>query len=171
MGEILDIVDENDRVIGQAPRSVCHGDPSLMHRVAHIMVFNAEGELLLQKRGRNKRIQPGKWDTSVGGHLARGESYDLGAARELEEELGIRANALQAIYDYIWRSEIETERVRTYLLVWDGPYRFNRAEIEDARFWTPDEIEKNLGQAVFTPNFEVEWKRYLAWREGTTLSP
>ena len=67
--EFFDIVDDEDRVIGQAPRSQCHGDPRLVHRVAHVLVFNSRGELLLQKRSVTKDIQPGKWDTSVGGHL------------------------------------------------------------------------------------------------------
>ena len=86
MDEIVDLVDENDRVIGRALRSECHGDPDLIHRVVHIMVFNNGGNLLLQRRGLNKRIQPGKWDTSVGGHLSQGEAYRVAAAREMEEE-------------------------------------------------------------------------------------
>ncbi len=87
--EWFDIVDENDRVICQAPRSVCHGDPSLIHRVAHVLVFNRRGQLLLQKRSRSKDIQPGRWDTSVGGHLDPGEDYLEAAYREMREELGI----------------------------------------------------------------------------------
>ena len=67
--EIFDIVDENDRVIGQAPRSECHGNPALVHRVAHVLVFNSRGELLLQKRSQAKDIQPGKWDTILGAYV------------------------------------------------------------------------------------------------------
>ncbi|MBU0755215.1 MAG: NUDIX domain-containing protein [Planctomycetes bacterium] len=166
LSEMLDIVDENDRVIGQAPRRVCHGDPSLMHRVVHIMVFNNQGALLLQRRGMNKRIQPGKWDTSVGGHLSQGEGYEEGAARELEEELGIRSKAFKKMYDYIWRSEIETERVRTFYLVHGGPVQINQEEIMEARFWTIESVKENLGRGLFTPNFEVEWKRHLQWKDG-----
>jgi len=161
MREMVDIVDERDRVIGRASRAACHGDPSLMHRVVHILVLNPAGELLLQRRGMNKEIQPGKWDTSVGGHMASGEAYDAAARRELREELGIEAKGgLTHLYDYIWRSEIETERVRTYRLIHDGPYRIQKEEIEEAGFWTPAEIEARLGSGVFTPNFEEEWERF-----------
>ena len=79
--EIFDIFDENDQLIGQAARSECHGNPALIHRVAHVLVFNSQGALILQKRSPHKDIQPGKWDTSVGGHLLPGESYEAGAYR------------------------------------------------------------------------------------------
>jgi len=72
--ELFDLVNDDDKVIGQALRSACHGDPGLIHRAVHVLVFNSSGALLLQKRAPGKYIQPGKWDTSVGGHLALGES-------------------------------------------------------------------------------------------------
>ena len=166
--EILDIVDEKDRVIGQAPRAVCHTDPSKIHRAVHVFVFNRTGELLLQLRGYGKRIQPGKWDISAGGHMAAGEGYDEAAARELEEELGVsKAKGLTRLYDYLWRSPVETERIRTYLLVHDGPFRFPSDEIEALRFWKPTEVEAALGRGIFTPNFEVEWDRYKETRGET----
>jgi isopentenyldiphosphate isomerase len=85
----LDNVDEQDQVIGQAPRSECHGNPALVHRVAHVLVFDRSDRLLLQKRSMTKDIQPGRWDTSVGGHLDPGESYLEAACREMREELGV----------------------------------------------------------------------------------
>ncbi len=87
--ELLDLVDERGETVGTVRRGDCHGDPSLAHRAVHVFVKNSAGELFLQKRATSKRIQPGKWDTSVGRHLAPGESYEAGALRELEEELGV----------------------------------------------------------------------------------
>ncbi len=167
--EIFDIVDNNGRVIGRAPRSACHGDPSLAHRVVHIHVFNSAGDLLLQKRGKNKTIQPGKWDTSVGGHLAAGEGYDDAAAREFEEELGIdpaclAEGALLPIYDHVWRNEIETEHIRVFRLDFEGPFRFQRSEIDAVRFWAEAEIEAALGGGSLTPLFERGWALYKEWR-------
>jgi len=72
--KLFDLLNDDDKVIGQALRSACHGDPGLIHRAVHVLVFNSSGALLLQKRAPGKYIQPGKWDTSVGGHLALGES-------------------------------------------------------------------------------------------------
>ena len=63
--EYLEVVDEKGRIITSLPRSEIHGNPSLMHKVVHVLVFNDKGELLLQKRSMNKDVAPGKWDTSV----------------------------------------------------------------------------------------------------------
>lgn len=67
-GEEFEVVDEAGRVLGRAPRGTCHGDPSLIHRAVHVFVFDDEGRVLLQMRCAAKDIQPGKWDTSAGGH-------------------------------------------------------------------------------------------------------
>ena len=161
--ELFDIVDEDDRVIGQAPRSRCHGDPSLVHRVAHVLVFNDRGELLLQKRSRTKDIQPGRWDTSVGGHLDPGEDSLRAAYREMAEELGVRGVALTYLYPSRIRNAVESENVATYLARYDGEIRFDPQEIEEVRFWTCGEIEAALGSGVFTPNFEEEWVLFKDW--------
>jgi len=162
--EELEIVDEAGRVIGRALRSECHGNPALIHRTVHVLVFHTKGELLLQKRSEDKDIQPGKWDTSVGGHLDVGETYEEEAYREMAEELGIRDASLLPLYEYPMRNEIESENVRTYRCTYDGPITPDPKEISEARFWTSEEIERGLGSGRFTPNFEEEFKRYKAWR-------
>lgn len=161
--EFFDIVDENDRVIGQAPRSRCHGDPSLVHRVAHVLLFNSKSELLLQKRSAHKDIQPGKWDTSVGGHLDPGETYLEAAIREMREELGVARVPLTFLYYSKIRNEIESENVATYLTRYDGDVVFSPSEIDETRFWSAEEITASLGSGVFTPNFEEEWALYAEW--------
>ncbi|GAB4173587.1 MAG: NUDIX domain-containing protein [Geothermobacteraceae bacterium] len=161
--DIFDIVDEEDRVIGQAPRSKCHGNPNLIHRVAHVLVFDSRDRLLLQKRHPRKDIQPDKWDTSVGGHLEPGENYLDAARREMAEELGIIGVPLTFLYKSKIRNEVESENVATYLARWDGPIEFNPAEITEIRYWTRDEIEAAIGNGVFTPNFEEEWLMYVRW--------
>lgn len=162
-GEFFEIVDEQDRVVGRAPRSRCHGDPSLVHRVAHVLVFSPSGELLLQKRSMRKDVQPGKWDTSVGGHLDPGETYPEAARREMEEELGIRDIPLSFLYHSRIRNEFESENVATYLASYAGEIRFEPDEIDEVRFWSPEEIEEMLGTGTFTPNFEEEWEMFKEW--------
>jgi isopentenyl-diphosphate delta-isomerase type 1 len=162
--EVFDIVDENDRVIGQAPRAECHGNPALVHRVAHVLVFDRHDRLLLQKRAMTKDIQPGRWDTSVGGHLDPGESYLEAACREMREELGIEGVPLTWLYSSKIRNEIESENVSTYLARYDGEVHFAVEEIDEVRFWTAKEIDAALGTGVFTPNFEEEWGLWLAAR-------
>ncbi len=170
MDEYLEIVDEEDRVVGKALRSECHGDPSLVHRVAHVIVLNGSGEILLQKRSSDKDIQPGKWDTSVGGHLDPGEDYETAAYREMKEELGIEGLDLQFLYAYPNRNEIESEHVRTFLCRFDGAVDFDRKEITEVRFWKIEEIEARLGSGVFTPNFEEEFGYFKKVQSKIELS-
>ncbi len=161
--EMFEIVDEEDRVIGLRPRAECHGNPALVHRVAHVLVVNSDGALLLQKRSRLKDIQPGRWDTSVGGHLDPGEDYLAAARREMREELGLVDLPLTFLYHSRIRNAIESENVGTYLAYFSGEVCFNPEEIDAVRYWLPQEIEGALGQGVFTPNFEVEWRAYRDW--------
>jgi isopentenyldiphosphate isomerase len=159
--ELFELVDEDGRVIGTAPRSKCHGDPSLAHRSVHVFVLNRHGDLYLQKRSPAKDVQPGKWDTSAGGHLAPGETYEQAAVRELEEELGVRvaSSSLVLCHDYVWRTSIETEHVRTYELTYEGTIIPDRVEIDEGRYWSLAEIRQGCGRGIFTPNLEHELRR------------
>ena len=161
--ELFDIVDENGIVIGTAPRSKCHGDPSLIHRTAHVFVFHPDGQhILLQLRRKDKDIQPGKWDTSVGGHLDHGEDFETAALRELKEELGFSGTAeLEFLFDAKIRNEIESENTRVFSLISDGPFSFQKSEIDDIRFWSFEEIDRELasGGGAFTPNLCEELKK------------
>ena len=87
--EFFPIVDSDGNVIAKASRTECHSGSFLLHPVVHLHVFDAEGRLYLQKRADNKDIQPGKWDTSVGGHVDYGEDIETALLREAREELGI----------------------------------------------------------------------------------
>jgi len=155
--EIFDIVDENDNIIGQATRTECHGNPSLIHRTVHVVVFNSKGEILLQKRSKNKDIQPGKWDTAVGGHLMPGENYETAACRELTEELGV---SYKGKFNFLFfskiRNEIESENTKVFSITYDGPFFFNKDEIEEIRFWNSVELKTNIGKDLFTPSLESE---------------
>lgn len=162
--ELFEIVDENDVVIGTASRRECHGNPTLIHRVAHVLVVNAKGDMLLQKRSVHKDIQPGRWDTSVGGHLDPGESYHQAAVREMKEELGLAGLPLTFLYKSKIRNEIESENVATFLVRYDGEVDWNPREIDAVRYWTTEEIDAAIGTGVFTPNFEEEWAMYQAFR-------
>ncbi len=168
MEEYFDIIDELGAVIGQASRASCHGNPNLVHRVSHVLVVDRNDRIFLQKRSLRKDIEPGKWDTSVGGHLKVGESYDQAAVRELEEELGITEVTPQCLYTYRWSTPIESEDIRTYLVVWsdgrDSPFELQSEEITEGRFWTHREIQNSIGTGILTPNFEQEFERYLRWR-------
>ena len=167
--EIFEVVDADDRVIGQALRSECHGNPNLIHRVAHILVFNGRRQVLLQKRSMSKDIQPGRWDTSVGGHLMPGEGYQEAAVREAQEELGLTDIDLEFLYHSKIRNTIESENSATFRAFSEGPFEHNGLEIDELMFWEPHEILNQIGQGIFTPNFEEEWKLYLQWQDALVV--
>jgi isopentenyldiphosphate isomerase len=156
--EWFDIVDQNGRVLGKAPRSYIHGNPKLIHPTVHIHVFNKKGLLYLQKRVQTKDLYPGRWDTAVGGHVSSGESIQHALLREAKEELGIDASSAQPLFKYVMTNKWESELIHTYKIVKEGPFNLSPEEIEEGRFWTAFEIEKNIGNSIFTPNFEQEFK-------------
>ncbi len=158
--EIFEIVDENNKVIGTAKRSECHGNPALIHRTVHVIVFHPDGRMLLQKRSMLKDIQPGKWDTAVGGHLMPGEDFEIAGRREMQEELGVPATlTLKYLFDSKIRNNIESENTRVFSTVYEGPFNFPKDEIDDVKFWTVRELRKGMEGYSFTPNLVVELKK------------
>ncbi|MCX8027956.1 MAG: NUDIX domain-containing protein [Thermodesulfovibrionales bacterium] len=158
--EILEIVDTDGKTIGRAYRDEIHGNPSLLHKVVHVIVVNDAGELLLQKRSLNKDVAAGLWDTSVGGHVDIGESIESALIRETEEEIGVIPERLDYLYSYIHSNEYESELVYTYLLKHNGPFRYNIEEIDELRFWNLDDIRANIKTGIFSPNFITEFEKY-----------
>ena len=171
--ELLDLVDADNTVIGTVPRSRVHGAPALRHRAVHVLVYDDRGRLLLQKRSAGKEIQPGKWDASVGGHLAAGESYPEAAARETAEELGLTvdAAALAPLHEYVWRSPLETEHVTSYRIEHGGPFRPHPEEVDEVRFWSAEELRGAAGTGVLTPMLEHELALLGVLGAGTVLDP
>lgn len=157
--EIFPIVDDNGKVIGSATRGECHSGSMLLHPVVHLHVFNSNGDIYLQRRPDWKDIQPGKWDTAVGGHIDYGEMPKEALHREVQEELGITDFIPESVDKYVFESKRERELVYVSRTIYDGEIRPSTEELDDGRFWTIQEIREALGKDVFTPNFESEFKR------------
>lgn len=153
--ELFPVVDTAGNVIGKATRGECHGGSMLLHPVVHLHVFNSRGELYLQKRPLWKDIQPGRWDTAVGGHVDYGETIPEALRREVREELGLTDFTPVQIAVYVFRSEREQELVYVHRTVCDGAI-LPSDELDGGRFWTEREIRETLGKGIFTPNFEGE---------------
>jgi mutator protein MutT len=159
--ERFPIVDEEGRVVGSATRGECHSGSKLLHPVVHLHVFNSRGEVFLQKRPEWKDIQPGKWDTSVGGHIDYGETPEQALVREVREELGITDFVPERVGQYVFESRREREFVYVHRTLYDGPVHPSAEELDDGRFWTLDEIRSAIGQNILTPNFESEFQKFF----------
>lgn len=157
--EKFPIVNEQGEVIGSATRGECHSGSKLLHPVVHLHVFNSKGDIYLQRRPAWKDIQPGKWDTAVGGHIDFGETPEEALRREVREELGITDFVPVPIDKYVFESQREKELVYVNRTTYDGEIRPSTDELDGGRFWTLQEIREAMGKGLLTPNFESEFQR------------
>lgn len=161
--EIFDIVNEQDVVIGRQPRPVVHRD-GLRHRATHIFVFNARGEIFLQKRSMSKDTHPGTWDSSASGHVDCGENYDDCAVRELMEEIGLKTEeALQPLFKIAACPETGQEFVWVYQCSSEGPFVLNAEEIETGAWFFPEKVSEWVKNSPgdFSPAFVLIWNRWI----------
>jgi isopentenyldiphosphate isomerase len=138
--EIFDVVNERDEAIDRKPRSEVHR-LGLMHRAVHVLVFNSNGKVFLQKRSMTKDRQPGLWDSSASGHLDTGESYDDCAVRELNEEIGLRLSAPpERLFKLPASVQTDQEHVWIYRCTAEGPFTLHPQEIECGDWFTVQQV-------------------------------
>ena len=157
--EIYDVVDKMDQVIDQATRREIH-QKNLLHRSVHILVFNLQNEVFLQKRSMTKDENPGLWDTSSAGHVDSGETYDECAHRELWEELGIKA-ILKKLEKIEACQNTYHEHVQIYTCRTNAKININLDEISEGMYFDLEvlirKIKKNPEQ--FTSSFKLIFKK------------
>lgn len=159
--EVIEVVDSDDNVIGTEFRGEVH-KKRLMHRAAHVFLFNKRGKIYIQLRSANKDNHPGKLDSSAAGHVDPGESYHQAAARELAEEIGIRADVAEVLR--LPASEItDNEHTVLFEAFTDSEPVPNGDEIEWARFMTKEEVTRLIEESPesFVPGFTLLWREYL----------
>lgn len=156
--EYFPIVEPNGLVIGRSTREYCHGGAKPLHPVIHVHIIDRFSRIYLQKRSMKKDIQPGKWDTAVGGHVSYGESIVEAVYREAYEELRlIEFNPIH-IETYQFESPVEREMVSIFAAVGSYELTPDLDEVDEGRWWPVEEIDANMGKGVFTPNFESEFQ-------------
>ena len=92
--EKLNIVDENDNIVGKESREKIHKE-GLLHREINVWFYNKKGEVIFQKRAMDQDTNPGLLDATAGGHTDLGEDYDKAAIREIGEETGLKLDLNQ----------------------------------------------------------------------------
>lgn len=162
--EIFDVVNERDEVVGQLTRKEVHRQ-GLMHRAVHVLIFNSQGEIFLQKRSMKKDNFPGTWDSSAAGHLDSGEDYDACAVREVHEELGLRMSSVpERILRVEACDETGQEFVWVYKCIHDGPFQLNEEEIECGNWFSPDHVSRWIADRPeeFAPSLICIWRELYA---------
>lgn len=165
--EIIDIVDENDRVIGRSSRGEAYAR-GLRHRCAFILARDAEGRIFVHRRTPSKLVFPSLYDMFVGGVVGAGEGYDEAALREAEEELGVTglprpAYLFKFRYDdgagHSWWSAVYEVRC-------DLPVRPQAEEVAWHAFLSEAELERRLGEWEWTPDGLAAYERLKAYGSG-----
>ena len=159
--EIFDVVDANDQIIDQQPRSEVHR-LGLKHRAIHLLVFNGRGDLFLQKRSIKKDCFPDTWDSSASGHVDSEESYDSCALREPREELGLDLETVpERLFKLDACEETGQEFCWVYRLEHEGPFQLDPEEISEGSWFTPNKIDDWIVTSPedFAPAFLLIWRR------------
>ena len=141
--EIVDIVDENDNVVGKSTKGEVNSNPSLIHREIGIIIFDDHKRVLTQQRSRKKKNNPLIWTISVAGHVPSGMTYDEAAHMELKEELGFDTKLV--VYEKeLFREKNETQMVTSFLGKFPDGVKifFNQDEVEECRFADLPELEE-----------------------------
>lgn len=160
--EWVPLVTENGEVTGGAPRQLVHNGSHWLHAVVHLHIISSDHRLLLQLRPKSKKIQPGRWDTAVGGHIVLGEKIADALRRETSEEVGLTNFEARLSRHYIWHSDVEDEYVIVFKANSDGPFSPSvPGEVDELRFWTAEELDKAMGTGALTPNLENELRTWL----------
>lgn len=160
--ELLAVVDENDQIIDTLPRNEIHAS-GLRHRAVHILIFNQQGHLFLQKRSMNKDLNKGLWDTSAAGHVDADEDYLPSAIREADEELGIDIeNTIQSLFKLSPTKQLGMEFIQVYQCIHDGPFTLNTEEIDEGGWYLVADISKRIANddPSLTETFKVIWQQY-----------
>ncbi|PZT75310.1 MULTISPECIES: NUDIX domain-containing protein [unclassified Streptomyces] len=162
--EILDIVDENDVVVGQAPRGEATAR-GLRHRCVFIEVRDADGRIFVHRRTATKLVFPSHYDMFVGGVVGAGESYDEAALREAEEELGVSGLPRpEPLFRFLYEGGRHTWWCAVYQVRCELPVRPQAEEIDWHAFWDDAELERRLGDRPWVPDGLDCHRRLRAFR-------
>jgi isopentenyldiphosphate isomerase len=158
--ELVDVVDESDRVVGRATRRGVRAS-NLRHRSVYILVFNSAGRLFVHRRTAGKDIFPAHWDVAVGGVVAAGEDYDGAARRELREELGVRDARVRRLFPVRFDDPCTRVNGMVYSCSSDGPFILQASEIAEGKWMDLDVVVERTRHLRFCPDGLEVLRMYL----------
>ncbi len=136
--ELVDIVNEEDKVIGTRTLGECLR-AGLLHREVTVFLRDSNGQILLQQRSKSDDWLPGKWTASCTGHVKAGEDPVIAATRELKEELGISIRP-RYLFKFVvpeiqYMGKIEREINLVFEANGDGQVKIDPKEVEQVVFF------------------------------------
>ncbi len=159
MDELIDIVDEADRVVAQLPRGEATAR-RLRHRCVFIWVRDEHGRVFVHRRTDRKLVFPSRYDMFVGGVVGAGESYDAAARREAEEELGVTGlPAPSPLFKFLYESPEHTWWSMVYEVRCTQPVRPQAEEIAWHAFLTEEELAERLPEWSWVPDGLEAYRR------------
>ncbi len=157
--EILDVVDERDVVVGQAPRREVYAN-RLCHRAAFVLARDPDGRIFVHRRTARKLVFPSLYDMFVGGVVGAGETYDAAAQREAAEELGVDGPlAPVPVFRFLYETAAHTWWSAVYEVRVDGPVRPQPEEVDWYAFLTEDELHRRLTEWEWVPDGFEAYRR------------
>jgi len=153
-GMLVDVVNSNDVPVGVLARAEVFRKHANF-RVAHDLIFNTSGQLLVQKLAPTRLRHPEYWGSSVAAYLFAGESYQAAAERRLNQELGVRGLDLDFIGKISMNDDGCQKFVGIFSAVHDGPFTYDKKHIEKLEFLSLQQIHHlhHSGERLFTPTF------------------
>ena len=158
--EILDIINDQDEIVGTALRAEAN-ERGLMHRIVHVLIFDHQGRMALQLRSDKVDWCPGHWSTAVGGHVLTGEDYEEAAEREAREELGVDIDL-----DFLFKDKYQVrddfyKMLSVYKTIYEGEFQFEKDKVVDCKYFTLDEIKEMINNGEkFHPELLFILKKY-----------
>lgn len=141
--EFLDIVDKDDNIIGTTSKEDIY-KKSLGHRICHIIIFNNDGKMVLQKRSSKVSFCPDHWSAAVGGHVQSGETYEQAALREYEEELGVKSELELVGKDLYCTTNIPYKFLTTFKTSYGGQFNPDIEVVSEVRSFDMEDIKKMI---------------------------
>ena len=164
--EMLDIFDINGNYLGERSRDFCHKDnPGVYHKAVLVWFKNSDGEILVTKRGMNKKQYPGKWEMAAAGHVDAGEEPIQTCLREVKEELGIELKEEEVDYLTEWLIQEEWELAQIYLVKKDIPLEnitIQKEEIDEVKWMKYNDFVNLLFSSLFCEYENNQYKKYIA---------